>query len=157
MKAKFDAFEQFLRDAGKSERTISGYLADTEIFSQWFWQTNGEMLRSDNLTPTDIREYKLYLLNVQKAKAATINRHLAAIRAYGTWAKNTGCAVYNPADGIKGISQQKHAPKWLDRREQAAVLREAERRIQAAKTMPAKRQAIRDYCILTVLLILVYG
>ena len=68
------------------------------------------------------------------------------------WAKNTGGAVYNPADGIKGVSQQKHAPKWLDRKEQAAVLREAERRIQAAKTEPAKRQAIRDHCILTVLL-----
>jgi site-specific recombinase XerD len=152
MKAKIDAFGQFLIDTGKSERTVLGYLADTEIFSQWFCQTNGEMLRSDNLTPTDIREYKLYLLNVQKAKAATINRHLAAIRAYGTWAKNTGEAVYNPADGIKGVSQQKHAPKWLDRKEQAAVLREAERRIQAANTASAKRQAIRDHCILTVLL-----
>jgi site-specific recombinase XerD len=152
MKAKFDAFRQFLINTGKSERTVTGYLADKEIFSQWFLHTNGEMLRSDNLTPTDIREYKLYLLNVQKAKAATINRHLAAIRAYGTWAKNTGSAVYNPADGIKGVSQQKHAPKWLDRKEQAAVLREAERRIQAAKTVPAKRQAIRDHCILTVLL-----
>ena len=80
MNAKIDAFRQFLIDAGKSERTVSGYLADLEIFSRWFQQTNGEMLSSDNLTPTDVREYKLYLLNVQKAKAATINRHLAAIR-----------------------------------------------------------------------------
>jgi site-specific recombinase XerD len=152
MNAKRDAFRQFLIDTGKSDRTVLDYLADLEIFSRWFQQTNGEMLSSDNLTPTDVREYKLYLLNVQKAKAATINRHLAAIRAYGTWAKNTGSAVYNPADGIKGISQQKHAPKWLDRKEQAAVIREAERRIQAAKTEQAKRQAIRDYCILSILL-----
>lgn len=152
MNANSDAFRQFLIDAGKSERTISGYLADLEIFSRWFQQTNGEILSPDNLTPTDVREYKQYLLNLQKAKAATINRHLAAIRSYATWAKNTGGAVYNPADGIKGVSQQKHAPKWLDRKEQAAVFREAERRIQAAKTETAKRQAIRDHCILTVLL-----
>jgi site-specific recombinase XerD len=152
MTANFDEFRQFLIDTGKSARTNSGYQADLELFARWFLETNGEMLRSDNLTPTDIREYKLYLLNVQKAKAATINRHLAAIRAYGTWTKNTGRVVYNSADGIKGVSQQKHAPKWLDRKEQAAVQREAERRIQAAKTVPAKRQAIRDHCILTVLL-----
>lgn len=152
MNAKNDAFGQFLIDAGKSGRTVSGYLADLEIFSRWFQQTNGEILSPDNLTPTDVREYKQYLLNLQKAKAATINRHLAAIRSYATWAKNTGGAVYNPADGITGVSQQKHAPKWLDRKEQASVLREAERRIQAAKTEPAKRQAIRDHCMLAVLL-----
>ncbi len=147
-----DDFKQFLIDAGKSGRTISGYLADISIFSRWFEQTNGEILRPDNLTPTDMREYKRHLLTIQKSKATTINRHLAALRSYTAWAKTSGSTVYNPADGIKGVSQQKHAPKWLDRKEQAAVLREAERRIQAAKTEPAKRQTIRDHCILTVLL-----
>ncbi len=152
MQATFDAFTRFLKDAGKSERTISGYIADLGIFARWFEMTNGEALRPDNLTPTDVREYKQYLLHIQKAKATTINRHLAALRSYAAWAKTTGSAVYNPAEGIKGISQQKHAPKWLDRKEQAAVLREGERRVQAAKTEPAKRQAIRDHCILVVLL-----
>jgi site-specific recombinase XerC len=55
--------------------------------------------------------YKQYLLNIQKAKATTINRHLAALRSFTAWAKTTGKATYNPAEGIKGISQQKHAPK----------------------------------------------
>lgn len=152
MQDTFKAFAQFLKDAGKSERTISGYLADLGIFARWFEQTNGEVLCPDNLTPTDVREYKQYLLNVQKAKATTINRHLAALRSYSAWAKATGSAVYNPAEGIKGIAHQKHAPKWLDRKEQAAVIRESERRIQAAKTEPAKRQALRDHCILVFLL-----
>ena len=92
------------------------------------------------------------MLNVQKAKASTINRQLAVLRAYGLWAKSSGCVQYNPVEGIKSIAQQKHAPKWLDRREQAGLQREVERRIQAAKTEPAKRQAIRDHCILIVLL-----
>ena len=81
-----------------------------------------------------------------------INRHLSALRAYGEWAKNSGSVPYNPIDGIKSVAQQKHAPKWLDRREQAALQREAERRIQSAKTEPAKRQAIRDYSILIILM-----
>ena len=152
MEINLNAFTQFLKDAGKSERTSSGYIADLGIFARWFEQTNGEALHPDNLTPTDVREYKQYLLNIQKAKAITINRHLAALRSYAAWAKTTGSAVYNPVEGIKGVSQQKHAPKWLDRKEQAAVLREGERRVQAAKTEPAKRQAIRDHCILVVLL-----
>jgi integrase/recombinase XerC len=152
MKLNLDAFRKFLIDTGKSERTISGYIADMGLFSRWFEETNSEALCPANLTPTDVREYKQHLLNIQKAKATTINRRLAALRAYAKWAKTTGDAIYNPVEGIRGISQQTHAPKWLDRKEQAAVLRESERRVQTAKTEPAKRQAIRDHCILVILL-----
>ena len=152
MSCEFEPFQEYLVRLGRSERTVAGYLIDIRTFSCWFEQTNGYPLAPDNLTPTDVREYRQFLLNVRKAKASTINRHLAVLRAYGLWAKNSGSVQYNPAEGIKSIAQQKHAPKWLDRREQAALQREAERRIQAAKTEPAKRQAIRDHCILIVLL-----
>ena len=152
MSCDFEPFRAHLISSGKSNRTIVGYLTDFHTFARWFEQTNGYALSPGNLTPTDIREYRQFLLNVQKAKASTINRHLSALRAYGTWAKSSGTVTYNPVDGIKSIAQQKHAPKWLDRKEQAALQREAERRIQVAKTQPAKRQAIRDHCILVVLM-----
>lgn len=58
MPSDFNDYRQFLKDAGKSERTISGYIADMETFARWFEQTNGEVLCPNNLTPTDIREYK---------------------------------------------------------------------------------------------------
>jgi integrase/recombinase XerC len=148
----FEPFRAHLVNLGRSDRTVAGYLIDIKTFAAWFEQTNGYPLAPDNLTSTDVREYRQFLLNVQKAKASTINRQLAVLRAFGLWAKNSGSVPYNPVDGIKSIAQQKHAPKWLDRREQAALQREAERRIQAAKTEPAKRQAIRDHCILIVLL-----
>lgn len=152
MSCEFEPFQKYLVSLGRSERTVAGYLIDIRTFSCWFEQTNGYPLTPDNLTPTDVREYRQFLMNVRKAKASTINRHLAVLHAYGLWAKNSGSVQYNPVEGIKSIAQQKHAPKWLDRREQAALQREAERRIQAAKTQPAKRQAIRDHCILVTLL-----
>lgn len=152
MSCDFEPFRSHLISLGRSNRTVAGYLIDMKTFATWFEQTNGYSLAPDNLTPTDAREYRHFLLNVRKAKASTINRQLAVLRAYGLWAKSSGTVPYNPVDGIKSIAQQKHAPKWLDRREQAALQREAERRIQAAKTEPSKRQAIRDHCILVVLL-----
>ena len=152
MSHDFEPFREHLIQLGRSERTIAGYLIDINTFACWFEQTNGYSLVPDNLTPTDVREYRQFLLNVRKAKASTINRHLAALRAYGHWVKSCGSVPYNPVEGIKSIAQQKHAPKWLDRREQAVVLREVERRVQAARTEPAKRQAIRDHCILVTLL-----
>jgi site-specific recombinase XerD len=152
MSRDFEPFREYMIQLGRSERTIVGYLIDIHTFARWFEHTNGYSLTPDNLTPTDVREYRQFLLNVRKAKASTINRQLAVLRAYGLWAKSCGSVPYNPVEGIKSIAQQKHAPKWLDRRDQSAVLREAERRIQAAKTEPAKRQAIRDHCVLVTLM-----
>ncbi len=68
MKLNLDAFRQFLIDTAKSERTISGYIADIGLFSRWFEETNGEALCPANLTPTDVREYKQHLLNIQVVK-----------------------------------------------------------------------------------------
>jgi site-specific recombinase XerD len=152
IKRKFPQFEDSLLNAGKSRTTILGYVADLRLFSIWFTQTNGETLTPQNLTPTDIREYRQYMLNVRLAKPTTINRHLSAIRAYCSWAKSAGLVPYNPIEGIKSVNQQSHAPKWLDKKEQAAIIREVERRVQAGKTESAKRQAMRDYAILIVLL-----
>ncbi len=148
----FSLLKNYFMNEGKAELTIHGYLSDLDHFCRWFSQTNGEVLTPQNLTSIDIREYRQYLLNVRQAKPTTINRHLSAIRAYCSWAKSAGLASYNPIEGIKSVAQQSHAPKWLDKKEQAAIIREVERRVQGGKTEPAKRQAMRDYAILIVLL-----
>jgi site-specific recombinase XerD len=109
-----ETFREYLVGLELSERTIQGYLTNLNVFTRWFEQTNEEGLTPHSLTPTDAREYKHFLLVVQKAKATTINRHLTALRAYANWAKTIGVITYNPVDGIKSIGQQSHAPKWLD-------------------------------------------
>jgi integrase/recombinase XerC len=148
----FSPFKTYLTESGRAERTTFGYLKDMELFARWFEQTNGEDLAPKNLTPTDIREYRQYLVSVKKSKPSTINRHLSAIRAFSNWAKDSGAISYSPADKIKSIAQQSQAPKWLDKKEQAALIREVEKRVLAARTEPAKRQAIRDQAILVILL-----
>jgi site-specific recombinase XerD len=145
-------FQTYLTESGRAERTTFGYLKDMELFAKWFEQTNGEELAPKNLTPTDIREYRQYLVSVKKSKPSTINRHLSAIRAFSNWAKDSGAISHSPADRIKSIAQQSQAPKWLDKKEQAALIREVEKRVLAARTEPAKRQAIRDQAILVILL-----
>ena len=148
MSCEFEPFQEYLVRLGRSERTVAGYLIDIRTFSYWFEQTNGYPLTPDNLTPTDVREYRQFLLNVRKAKASTINRHLAVLRAYGLWAKNSGSIQYNPVEGIKSIAQQKHAPKWLDRREQAALAKSGEI-AQRNRSMPhsgEREKAGQKYC-----------
>lgn len=145
-------FQTYLTESGRAERTNFGYLKDMELFSRWFEQTNGELLSPQNLTPTDVREYRQYLISVKKAKPSTINRHLSAIRSFSNWAKNSGATSYSFAENIKCVAQQSQAPKWLDKKEQAALIREVEKRVLTAKTEPARRQAARDQAILVILL-----
>jgi integrase/recombinase XerC len=145
-------FGRYLAEGDRSRRTVAGYVDDIKHFSRWFEQRNGEALQPANLTPTDVKQYRAYLQNAARAKPATINRRLAALRAYGAAAVELGRAKYNPVNGIRGAKEQKLAPKWLSKGDKAKLEREAERRCQNARTEPARRQAIRDKAILALLL-----
>ncbi len=146
-----DAFHRYLAET-KSPRTVAGYARDLRLFARWFEQTNKEPLTPQALTPTDLREYRQRLLNVEKARPATINRRLAAIRAYVDWARQAELIDTNPANGVKGVAEQKAAPKWLDKKERHGLLREVARDLNAAQTEPARWQAIRDQAIVIMLL-----
>ena len=145
-------FGQSLIEQGKSVRTVAGYLADLRVFSTWFKQTNGDELTPESLTPTDLKQYRSYLQTIARARPATINRRLAALRMYGAIAVRENLAAYNPAEGIRGVEEQEMAPRWLGKREQMALMREVERRCQNTHTAPARLKAIRDRAIVILLL-----
>jgi site-specific recombinase XerD len=139
----FDKFSSHLQQQDRSEVTVRGYLNDMQAFVRWFEQTNGEAFSPSRLTPTDAREYRQWLLSRQAAPA-TINRKLAALRAFAQWA--------NVPFDVRGVEEQVLAPRWLDRREQAALLRETERAANNAVTASARLQAARDRSIVLLLL-----
>ncbi|MBI3764032.1 MAG: tyrosine-type recombinase/integrase [Chloroflexi bacterium] len=57
----------------------------------------------------------------------------------------------DPLDGVRSVDQQPLSPKWLEKKEQGKLVREAERSINA-KTDAGKRQALRDRAIVVLLL-----
>jgi len=144
MKPTLDSFASHLRDRDRAERTVQGYLDDLRAFVCWYEQTSGETFLPERLTPTDVREYRQWLVSRQAAPAS-VNRRLAALRAYVHWLRGETLDV-------RGLESQKLAPRWLDRREQSALLRESERALNAASTDAARTQALRDRTILLLLL-----
>lgn len=146
-----DRFADYLEKQDRSRMTIRGYLGDLSCFARWFEQANGEELRADNITPTDVRLYREHLLS-EKARPSTINRRLAVLRAFGRFLQDEGLVNYNIVGFVRGLKEQKAAPKWLDRREQAALTRELERTLAGAKTEPARRLAIRDRAAVVLML-----
>ncbi len=94
-----------------------------------------------------MREYKAWLQTNQRAAPATINRRLAALRAYGEWLVDAGLAEFNPAAAAREVKQQKAAPRWLDKPAQTRFVRELERGQLSARTDAARREASRNYAI----------
>ena len=136
-------FEAYLQSFDRSQLTTRGYLADLEHFSHWFTQTNGEALAPERLTPTDVKAYKQHLLIVERRKASTVNRRLAALSAYSKWAREAGLIQSDPTENVKAVKQVASAPKWLDKHEQFSLQRAIERDLQLSKLRYPKRWVTR--------------
>src|SRR3954454_17619649 len=98
---------RFLQDLERQEtspRTRDAYRLDLLHFAGWFARTVGETFSPEAVTPTDVREYRGYLLTVEKRQPATVNRRLAALRRFFVWAKATGLVKELPTDNVKGVA-----------------------------------------------------
>ena len=121
---------RFLADLERQEtapKTRTAYRLDLLHFASWFAQTVGETFKPEAITPTDVREYRGYLLNVEHRQPSTVNRRLAALRRFFQWAKAPGLAMELPTDNVKGVASSPRAPRWLEKREVDRLIRTVER------------------------------
>jgi site-specific recombinase XerD len=149
----FDEFEKHLIEQDKATLTVRGYLADLRLFRRWFGNVTQEDLQADNWVSGDVRAYKEELLS-KSAKPQTINRRLAALVSFGNWAVQAGQIEINPALHIRSVAIAPLSPKWLEKREKAALLRATERDLQVAKQRFPRLWVLRlrDATMVTVLL-----
>ncbi len=133
--------QQFLEALQASDRaasTVSAYRNDLTLFDRWFEQTNGQPFTLESVTPTDIRDFRQHGLLVEKRKAATVNRRLAALSALFTWAQKSGRISYNPAAEINQVETEPLAPRSLNRLEQNRLERAIEAENQLAFDLPVR-------------------
>lgn len=138
-----DEFKTVLIEQDCAKLTVRGYVADLRLFRVWFEQTNGEAFCMEIITPSDLREYRQYLIGVERRKPATINRKLAAISRLMKWAMDTGWIDRNPIENIHMVSQEKPGPRYLDKKEQYALQRAIEKDLQVSRMRYPKRWLTR--------------
>ena len=143
MPTLLEEFREYLDSQDISPRTIKGYLVDLHQFQRWFEQTNGEAMTMRRITPTDVKEYKHFLLNVKRRKAGTVNRRLAALSSLVRWARRTGQIQGDPTEFIKAVPAVSPGPKWLDRKQQYALFRAIEKDLELAQNHYPKRYVTR--------------
>ena len=138
-----EAFKQYLFAEDTSRNTTSAYLSDLSHFLNWYDQ-HLDAFEINEVTPTDIREYREYLQALVPALSpATINRRLAALRRFFTWAAEQRMITVLPTERVRNVESTVHGPKSLDRKQWNRLLRTVE---QANGP-----QGVRDRCILLVL------
>lgn len=128
VRSPIEEFKEALenRPEGVSPYTVRDYLSALRKFNGWFEQTNGETLRIRNVTAIDVRDYKEYLQTKAKFKPATINRHLASLRAYFSWAVKKGLIRESPVR-VRNLREPQTAPRSLDEKIYHRLLRAAQR------------------------------
>jgi site-specific recombinase XerD len=121
------AFVAELGRQGMAAKTITTYTSDLVSCAKWFVDSTGEAFRAASVTPSDILDYKAHLRTVQRRRAATVNRRLAALRKFFLWAQGTGRIAELPTATVKGVPAAPRTPKSLAKREIDRLLREAEK------------------------------
>ena len=110
-----DDFAQWLRgDRDRSELTVTAYLVDIQNFAAWFEQTSGRGAHAERITPTDIKDYRAWLQTTRQQKPSSVNRRLAALRAFFNWTVQEDRVGRNPLNGLKPLRQQEPPPRWLE-------------------------------------------
>jgi integrase/recombinase XerC len=137
-------FEEYLLENDKAALTVKGYLSDLRCFVRWFEQTNGEAFTLRAVTPTDVREYRQFLLVVETHKANTVNRRLASLATLMKWAKESGQIEHDPTGNIHAVPQTNPGPRYLDKKEQYALQRAIEKDMQLARLRYPKRWVSRQ-------------
>lgn len=150
-----DEFQASLLSEDRSLVTITGYLGDVRLFAQWFEKQSGEPLTPKALTNEAVRGYKQYLLD-QAAKPKTVNRRIAALAAYAHWLDQASYVKNsrNPVQGVKAVREVALAPKWLDKKQRATLLRAVDKEVEdAVHRYPRLRlMYLRDAAIVKLIL-----
>lgn len=116
--------KEFLITLGSG--TARAYAEDLADFSRWFMGTNDRTSVPELVTTVDLREYQSHMLTVRGLKPATVNRRMAAVRAWLRWSKDAG-AIQDLPRFPRRVSEPKGAPKALEKVEEARFLRAVER------------------------------
>ena len=154
-------FRSHLETADRSERTVDVRRRDMTAFVAWFEQTTGKPFDPLAVTPPDIRDYRSHLQTVRNLKPNTVNRALSSLSVFFKWAQGEGLVGANPCRGVRPVAQQARPPRWLDRKEQAALRRAFQEVAQRAQwkallaentRIPALIRARRDQALLALML-----
>lgn len=142
-------FGDWLRESGRDELTVEGYMGDMRVFTGWWMEANKTAFEPGQMNSMDVNAFRTWELEVKRVKPATWNRHRTALRIFCdwlTWQKGVPMPFIFDYK-IPLAIEQPHAPKWLSESDSRRLLRQCELDRGGARTEAKKRQALRNQAI----------
>jgi len=137
-----EKYVNWLKNEGKSEKTISDYPVILQKLIHWYEETEGYEFRPDKVTTLHMHEFVSYLGNVKHYDPVYINKITASLKTFYKFAMETGLVSFNPMlkVKIKRSMRQQEAPKWLSKLELAKF-------IHAIELEKNEKKKVRDMAI----------
>lgn len=102
-------FEEGLTEAEMSASTVVNYLADLRVFLRWGKREIGQHFSLAQVSPDQVRRYRFHLAQELNRAAATVNRHMMALRKFFALAKEVGDVVADPTSEIALVQENGQA------------------------------------------------
>lgn len=142
----------------QTEKTVTTYYIQLRIYMRWLKMQRGEKLRAEDIekitisditdeeitgvTPYDINRFISYCKSVLENSGRTRSLKVVAIKKfYDYLTRVRGIMDVNPTDALDNPSTEKKLPVYLTEEECRVLLRSID-----------GKNAIRDYCIISILL-----
>jgi site-specific recombinase XerD len=119
-----EKYAAYLREDRKSSLTTRNYTDDVHFFGAWYRSQRDQAPDLGRLTKGDLSEWTEHMIDARQMAPQTVNRKLSAIASFLKWAQSEGLS--RPIGIPKKERIEKLAPKWLERNERNALLREVE-------------------------------
>jgi site-specific recombinase XerD len=100
-----DGFARFLAQSEHSSLTIKNYRSDLDAFAAWFEGANSEPMEPAKITPTDLRQFKRWMVEQRRLKPNTVNCKLATLRSFLSRATREGwppVPIPTPGQALSG-------------------------------------------------------
>lgn len=114
-------FQKHLVSQDRSRHSIRAYVSDVRLFAARFEQIAKEPFTPSAISFHDVREWRNQAAESQKP--ATINRKLAALSAFFTWAIDEEIIHTDPTLKVQGVEQQITAPKAIPEDDLKRIMR----------------------------------
>jgi len=135
-----EQFDAHQAEQERSELTRQNYGDDLRAFAAWYQEKYQEAPQLADLSATELRAWKEWLVKERGLMPQTVNRRLAAVRSFLKWAEGAEI-VAKPIQVPKTERQETPKPRWLTVKEEHRLVRAIE-----------KTDRIRDAVIVTLFL-----
>lgn len=138
-------FGTFLREHGRSERTVEAYCQDVARYVAWCERAYGMAFTVSMLNRADLHDYQADCRKTFRVRAATWNRYVASLAIFAAW---MGVEI----DGaLTRAESQKLAPRSLDESQYRRFRLAVRESVRTAKSAAGLRLASRNAAVVSLL------